>query len=160
MKATTPPRSLRLSQDVLAERRLARRLRPEDLRHAAARDAADAEGQVERDRAGGDRVDVLLLGRAELHDRAAAELLLDGQDGGVDRLAFARSTHGRPPSALVALRAVALRARLGSVPVIVIDSPPSAAPTADQRDGLRLVRRFRFPTRLPLWLDDLYGLRR
>ena len=78
---------LGLGQDVLAERRLAGRLGAEDLGDPAARNPADAEGQVQGDRAGRDDVDLLPLGRPELHDRAAPELLLDGQDGGVDRLA-------------------------------------------------------------------------
>ena len=77
--------ALRLGDDVLAERGLARRLRTEDLGDAAARDAADAEREVQRDRARRDRVDRLALPGAELHDRAAAELLLDREDGGVDR---------------------------------------------------------------------------
>ena len=49
---------LGLGHDVVDERRLTRRLRAEDLDHAAARDAADAERQVERERAGGDRLDL------------------------------------------------------------------------------------------------------
>ena len=48
---------LGLGEDVLADRRLARRLRAEDLGDPAARDAADAERQVERDRARRDVVD-------------------------------------------------------------------------------------------------------
>ena len=79
--------ALRLGDDVLAERGLARRLRPEDLGDPAARDAADAEREVERDGARGDEVDLLPLRRAELHDRAAAELLLDREDRRVDRAA-------------------------------------------------------------------------
>ena len=86
MKATTPPSALGLRQDVLADRRLARRLRAEDLRDAAARHAADAEGEVQGDGARGDGVDLLALVRAEAHDRALSELLLDGEDGGVHRL--------------------------------------------------------------------------
>ena len=88
---------LRLGEDVLADGRLARRLRAEDLGDAAARDAADAERQVERDRARRDRVEHELLARSELHDRAAPELLLDRREGGVDRLAsFRRVPLGCP----------------------------------------------------------------
>ena len=54
-------RALGLGDDVLAERRLARRLRAEDLGDPAARDAADAEREVERDRARRDEVDLLPL---------------------------------------------------------------------------------------------------
>ena len=61
MKATMPPFFWALASDVVAERRLAARLGAEDLRDPAARHAADTEGQVERDRAGGDRLDRLLL---------------------------------------------------------------------------------------------------
>ena len=71
-------RRLRLGDDLQRERGLARGLRAVDLDDAAARHAADAEGGVERERAGGDRGD--LVGRgvlAELHERALAELLLD-----------------------------------------------------------------------------------
>ena len=49
---------LGLGHDVVDERRLTRGLRAEDLDHAAARDAADAEREVERERAGGDRFDL------------------------------------------------------------------------------------------------------
>ena len=52
---------LGLGDDVLADGRLARRLRAEDLRDPAARDAADAEREVEGDRAGRDDVDLLPL---------------------------------------------------------------------------------------------------
>jgi hypothetical protein len=68
---------LRLGQDVLADGRLARRLGAEDLGDAAAWDTPDAEREIERDRAGRDRIDSLSLGRTELHDGPAAELLLD-----------------------------------------------------------------------------------
>ena len=53
---------LRLGEHVLADRGLARRLGAEDLGDPAARDAADAEGQVERDRPRRDRIDRLSLG--------------------------------------------------------------------------------------------------
>src|SRR4029079_9323410 len=76
-----------LREDVLADGRLARRLRAEDLGDAAARDAADPERQVERARPRRDGVEHQLLARSELHDRAAPELLLDRGEGGVDRLA-------------------------------------------------------------------------
>ena len=53
------------------------RLRAEDLDHAAAGQAADAEGDVERQRAGGDGGDADVAVLAEAHDGALAELLLD-----------------------------------------------------------------------------------
>ena len=93
---------LRLRDHLQRQRRLARRLRSVDLDHAAARHAADAQGVVDADRAGGDgldRRDAALL--AQAHDRAFAELLLDLADGQVEGLqavfdvvAFRR--HGAP----------------------------------------------------------------
>ena len=69
---------LRLGEDVVDERGLTGGLRAEDLDDAPARHAADAEREVERQRAGGDRVD-LHLGAlvAHAHDAALAELALD-----------------------------------------------------------------------------------
>ena len=52
-----PATPLRLRDHVVDERRLARRLRAEDLDHPPAREAADPERQVERERAGRDRCD-------------------------------------------------------------------------------------------------------
>src|SRR4051794_10849529 len=74
-------------EDVLTDGRLARGLGAEDLRDAATRDAADAERQIEGDRARRDGVEHELLAGSELHDRAAPELLLYRREGGVDRLA-------------------------------------------------------------------------
>src|SRR5262249_41736435 len=61
-------------------------LRAEDLDDAAAGDAADAEGDVERQGAGRDRVDLHCPDVAELHQRALAEVLLDLLDGRLQRL--------------------------------------------------------------------------
>ena len=85
---------LGLGDDVLAERGLAGRLRAEHLGDPPARNASDAEREVEGDRSGRDEVDLLPFGRAELHDRPAAELLLDGEDRRLDRL---RALRGRCP---------------------------------------------------------------
>jgi hypothetical protein len=78
---------LRLRDDLQRERRLARRLRPEDLDDAAAGHAADAQGIVEADGAGRDRGNLRddILG-AQAHDRALAELLFDLADGHFDGL--------------------------------------------------------------------------
>ena len=83
------------------------------------RDAADAQRQVERDRPGGDRIDLLLLRRAELHDRAATELLLDRRQRGVHRLAALRD---RP------LRRALVRHRHPFVTLLIDRSVPSAEP--------------------------------
>ena len=69
--------ALRLGDDVHGERRLARRLRAVDLGDAAPGQAADAEGEVERQRAGGDGLDRHRALLAHPHDRALAELLVD-----------------------------------------------------------------------------------
>src|SRR6266851_3931965 len=70
---------------VQRERRLSGRPGAVDLDLPAARVPADAEGEVERDRTAWNGVDLLLGVRAELHDRALTELLLDLQDRLVDR---------------------------------------------------------------------------
>src|SRR5205814_2027190 len=77
---------LALGDELERERGLTRRLRSVDLDHPPARDPADAERDIEAERARRQAGDVLrqrLL--AELHDRALAELLLDLADGEVDR---------------------------------------------------------------------------
>src|SRR5205085_10918711 len=68
---------LGLGDHVVDERRLARRLRAEDLDDAAAWQAADPEREVERERAGRDRADRDGGAIVHLHDRALAELTLD-----------------------------------------------------------------------------------
>ena len=69
---------LRLGDHVVDERRLARGLRAEDLDDAAARHAADAEREVERQRARRDRLHPHLGALvAHAHDGALAELALD-----------------------------------------------------------------------------------
>src|SRR5947208_1369895 len=74
---------LRLGEAVQRERGFAGGFRPVDLDHAPARQAADAERDVEAERAGGYRFDLhRLVVLAELHDRALAEGALDlGQRG-------------------------------------------------------------------------------
>src|SRR5439155_506739 len=77
---------LALGDELERERGLTRRLRSVDLDHPPARDPADAERDIEAERARRQAGDVLrqrLL--AELHDGALAELLLDLADGEVDR---------------------------------------------------------------------------
>ena len=69
--------ALRLGHDVHGERGLTGGLRAEDLDDAAARQAADTQRQVERQRACGDRLDGHVGLVAHAHDRALTELLLD-----------------------------------------------------------------------------------
>ena len=79
-----PAAPLRLRDDVVDERRLARGLRAEDLDDPAAREAADAECDVQRERARRDGRDGDLRLVAHLHDRALAELPLDLAQRGVE----------------------------------------------------------------------------
>ncbi len=69
---------LSFGEDVVDQRRLTRGLRAEDLHDAPLGHAADAERHIQRDRAGGDRVDAHLRALvAHAHDGALAELALD-----------------------------------------------------------------------------------
>jgi hypothetical protein len=79
-------RLLLLGDDVQRERGLARALGPIDLDDPALGQAAHPEGDVETDRAGGDRGDVERRRRAELHDRALAEGTLDLRQSRLQRL--------------------------------------------------------------------------
>src|SRR6202012_2383508 len=64
---------------------------------AAARETAEAEGDVERDRAGGDDLDGLVPLLAEAHDRALTELPLDLDERGLKGLVpVAGPLDGRP----------------------------------------------------------------
>ena len=82
-------RLLDLRDDLKAERGLARRFGPVDFDDAAARQPADAERDVEAERAGGDDLQVVLdLRLAHFHDRALAELLFDLCERGGERLAL------------------------------------------------------------------------
>src|SRR5207247_1118161 len=83
----------------LEEPRLARRAGAEDLDDAAARQPADAECEVERERAGGDRADRDLRLVAHAHDRALAEVPLDLPEGDVQCLLAIHAD--QPPSATV-----------------------------------------------------------
>ena len=69
--------ALRLGDHVVDERRLTGRLRAEDLDHPAARQPADAEREVERERARRDGADRDLGLVVHLHHGALAELALD-----------------------------------------------------------------------------------
>ncbi|MFB0492244.1 hypothetical protein ABIE45_004830 [Methylobacterium sp. OAE515] len=69
------------------QRRLAGRFGTVDLDYTAAGQTADAEGDVEPERTGGDGLDLLhLVVLAEPHDRALAEGTLDLGQGGVNGL--------------------------------------------------------------------------
>ncbi len=96
---------LRLGDHVVDQRRLTGRLRAEHLDDAAAGHAADAEREVERQRARRDRVD-LDLGAlvAHAHDGALAELALDLRKGagtrgvaGLDGLLVGGGHSGKRP---------------------------------------------------------------
>ena len=74
---------------VQGERRLARAFRPVDLDDAAARQAANAERDIEAERAGrhGFYLDDLLIG-AKAHDRALAERAFDLRKGRIQGLSL------------------------------------------------------------------------
>ena len=93
--------ALGLGDHVHGEGRLARRLRAEDLDDAAAGQAADAEREVERERAGGDGRDPDVALLAEPHDGALAELLLDLAECHLEGLV---SFHGGTPLSAVRRR--------------------------------------------------------
>ena len=78
--------ALRVGDRVERQRRLTRRLRAVDLDDAAARETADAERDVEGDRAGGDDLDGCALVAAQAHDRALAELAVDLGERGLEGL--------------------------------------------------------------------------
>ena len=81
--------ALGLCHDVLAEGGLAGGLRAEDFGDAAARHTADTQGDVQRERAGRDRIGgEHVLGFAELHDRALAVALENIADGLLEDKAF------------------------------------------------------------------------
>ena len=93
--------ALLLGEHVQRERGLARALGPVDLDDAALGQPADAERDVEADRAGRDRLDVEGGRRSEAHDRALAEAALDLRQRGFERLllvhaaSFGKIHHGR-----------------------------------------------------------------
>src|SRR5439155_11795030 len=84
-----PARFLYLRDDLQRQCRLARSLGSVDLHHAAARQAADAERDVEAQRPGRNHLQVVLdLRIAHLHDRALAELLFDLRERSGEGLVF------------------------------------------------------------------------
>ena len=86
---------LRFRDGVQRQRRLARAFRPVDLHDPALRQPADAEREVEAERAGRDHLDLRIGGLvAHAHDRALAEGPLDLAQRGVQSL---RLVHGALP---------------------------------------------------------------
>src|SRR6516162_3817394 len=80
---------LRFRQTMQRERGFAGGFRPVDFDHAAARQAANSERNVEAERAGGDGLHVhRLVVLAEPHDRALAEIALDLRERGIEGLRF------------------------------------------------------------------------
>jgi hypothetical protein len=78
--------TLSLGDHVVDERRLPGRLRSEDLDDAPARQAADAEREVEGERPGRDSAGRDLAVVVHPHDRALAELALDLAERNVESL--------------------------------------------------------------------------
>src|SRR6516162_3338466 len=84
---------LRLGQAMQSERRFTRGFRAVDFDDAAARQAADAERDIEAERTSGNGVDVHRLHvLAEPHDRALAEAALNLRQRGIKGFRF---VHGR-----------------------------------------------------------------
>src|SRR6185437_8840833 len=110
---------LGLGDDMQRERRLARAFRPVDLDDAALGQAADAQRDIEAQRAGRDRLDLQRLALAELHDRTLAEGPLDLGERRVQGLVlvlhaffldqFQRCRHWLPPLCLMAPSGAAMR---------------------------------------------------
>src|SRR3990172_6968443 len=71
-----PAQLLRFRHDVLAQRRLARRLRPKDLRHPSPRHAPHPQRQVQRQRPGRDRLHRQVRRLPPPHHRPVAVLPL------------------------------------------------------------------------------------
>ena len=88
--------ALGVGHRVQGDGRLAGGLRAVDLHHPAAREAAEAERDVERDRAGRDHLERRPDLVAEAHHRALAELLLDVGERGVERLVAVSPAIGCP----------------------------------------------------------------
>ena len=87
MKAHGAGDLLHLGDDLQRQRGLARRFGAVDFDHPAARQATDAQRDVQAQRAGGDDLDVFdLLAVAQAHDRALAELLFDLRQRGLQGL--------------------------------------------------------------------------
>ena len=93
---------------VQGDRGLAGGLRAVDLDDPAARQAADAEGDVEGDRPGGDHLERGARLVTEPHHRPLAELLLDVGEGGVECLVAVCCSHVRG-AFLVVVESVLLR---------------------------------------------------
>jgi hypothetical protein len=77
---------LRFGQHVQRQRGLARAFRSVNLDHPAARQATDAQGDVEPERPGRDRLDLHRFLLAQLHRRALAECAVDLRERGLERL--------------------------------------------------------------------------
>ncbi|SBP86458.1 hypothetical protein THIARS_40079 [Thiomonas delicata] len=86
---------LHLGNDLQGQRGLARRFGTINLHHPPARQAADAERDVQAQRAGGHDLDVLHhLALAQAHDRTLAELFFDLRQRCRQRLGFFCIHHG------------------------------------------------------------------
>ena len=92
------PGALGVGHRVQGDRRLAGRLRPVDLHDPAARQAAQAERDVEGDRARRDDLERCAGLVTQAHHRALAELLLDLGERDVQRLLAVSTSHVCPSS--------------------------------------------------------------
>ncbi len=79
---------LRLGHAMQRNRGLTGGFRPVNLYNTAARQAADAQREIQSDRSGRDMVDIHTGVFTQAHNRAFAELLFDLPERGLQRLLF------------------------------------------------------------------------
>gem|GEM_PF-5336982 len=91
-------RPLGLGDDVLADGGLAGALGAIDLGDAPAGDATDAQGNVEGEGAGGDRLHMEVAGLSQLHNGALTVALVDILQGGFQGSRFSVVAHSAFPS--------------------------------------------------------------
>ena len=82
----TATKTLGFGHDVHGKRRLTRSFWTIDLDNASTRKSANAEGEVEGERTGRNRLHVHVEVLSKSHDRALTELLLDLSERNVERL--------------------------------------------------------------------------
>ena len=130
---------------VQRDRRLAGGLRAVDLDHAAARQAADAERHVERDRARRDHLERRPGLLAQPHDRALAELPLDVGERCVERLVAISTSHGCHPVRLSASK----RSLLSSSSATTLEGPSDSLRSRRRDLGRTVPSRPRRSSRQP-----------
>jgi hypothetical protein len=88
-----PAPLLRLGNDMLAQRGLARRLRPVDLGHPAPRDATYPQGNIQRQSTCGDGLHVKMGALTQFHNRPVAKPLTQTDQGRFQGFSSTRIVH-------------------------------------------------------------------